>query len=155
MRKFLLWISLWLSVLSVSAQSKASNGTLFSFDNEGKAAYNLFIRFEKGSLTGVCFVKPCEGGWAGSVINEFGVKAFDFVYRAESQRVRLFHLVGFLNKWYIKRVLKRDWSYLLAYPQIEKKDKRRKITVTGNGTIVMENLRYRIGYTFVPLNSVK
>lgn len=155
MRKFLLWISLWLAVLSVSAQQAAPSGTLFSFDKEKKATYNLFIRFEKGSLTGICFIKSCEGGLVGSVMNEFSIKAFDFVYRAESQKVRLFHLVGFMNKWYIKRILKKDWSYLLAYPQVDNKDKRRKITVTDNGAIVLENRRYRICYTFIPLDSVK
>jgi len=155
MKRFFLWISFLLFVVSATAQDVAPTNPLFSFNEEGKGEYSLTIHFKKSDISGLCVLKNNENGLAGSVFNEFGIKAFDIIYKTDNQKVTLLNVISFLNKWYIKRVVKADWRFLFSYPNIKKKDKTRKLTFEDDNRIVLENLKYQTIYTFVPLSQDK
>ena len=64
------------------------------------------------------------------MINEFGAKAFDFTYT--NGKVKVLNVVAFLDKWYIRRVLRRDLKHILPTlpPDKESYYKRRWISYT-------------------------
>ena len=71
------------------------------------------IHFARADFTGICVLRRTAGGAAGTVVNEFGVRAFDFTYDAQHRRVQLAQIMPMLDKWYIRRTLRRDWCALL------------------------------------------
>jgi hypothetical protein len=85
----------------------------------------------------------------GTVVNEFGINAFDFVYNKEKQEVKLIDVISFIDKWYIKKALKEDLEALLSLN--EKKDKNKEITKQEDDTIILNDKRYKITYTLTPL----
>lgn len=145
MKAFLIYISLFLASFASASP--------FSFNKEGRATYNLFMQFKENGITGICIIKAGEDLWKGSVINEFGVKAFDFTYQTGKQKVKLLNVTGFMNKWYIKKTIRSDWKYLLSYPNHKKKDKNHRLTVKEDGTIILENRKHSIQYVFTPIET--
>lgn len=71
------------------------------------------IHFARADFTGICVLRRTAGGAVGTVVNEFGVRAFDFTYDAQHRRVQLAQIMPMLDKWYIRRTLRRDWCALL------------------------------------------
>ncbi|MDR3118556.1 MAG: hypothetical protein LBU44_03950 [Mediterranea sp.] len=150
MRKFLVWINLLPVAIHISAQDVMPSEIPFHFDNTGKIEYNFFLQFKENGFTGICIIKQGDGEMIGSIINEFGVKAFDFVYKINSGKIRLLNVIAFMDKWYIKKIVMEDWKYLLAYPNVKKQSKKRKVVRMDDGGIVLENTRHRIRYTLTP-----
>ena len=90
----------------------------------------------------------------GSVVNEFGIKAFDFIYDKSDGSLELHNVISFFDKRFVRRTVKGDWKYLLAFEAEEKKDRNRKITVDKEGTIILENVKHHIRYILSPLASI-
>lgn len=152
MRAILLWISMLMLAAAVHAQS--SQDSLFSFQGD-MLKYNMSIQRDALSITGICLMKRSDGRILGSVVNEFGIKAFDFTYDTSKRKVKLQNVVGFINKWYIRKVLKGDLRYLFSYRVPAQADPHRTLTVSGGGIIDMKNTKYRLEYRFEPLTDVK
>ena len=57
------------------------------------------ISFEKGGITGVCLLRKEEQTVSGTIMNEFGIKVFDFVYYRQRDKLRLFNVIEMLDKW--------------------------------------------------------
>ena len=76
--------------------------------------YDLLIKFRGQEITAIC-VLEFHQGIVGTVVNHFGVKVFDFIYpdSGEKKKLRLFNVIKPLNKWYIRRVLRRDLTFVL------------------------------------------
>ena len=94
--------------------------------------YHLLMQVKGQEVTGICVIDSvADGGLVGTVINEFGAKAFDFTYNNKG-KVKVLNVVAFLDKWYIRRVLRRDLAKIL--PTLPKDEescyKRRWITYT-------------------------
>ena len=94
-----------------------------------------------------------DGSIVGTVVNEFGIKAFDFTFA--NGKAKVFNVIGPLNKWYIRKVLKGDFTFLLSNMKKsgDVKKKKRRLTVTPDGDIVMRNDRFKISYTLTPMDS--
>lgn len=90
----------------------------------------------------------------GSAINEFGIKGFDFILDKQKGKVKLRNVVKFLDKWYIKRVLRADLALLLRESNTPRQMRKRKLDIV-DGRIILENHRYHITYQFKPLNEIK
>ena len=102
-------------------------------------------------ITGLCIMDIADdGAIVGTVVNEMGVKAFDFTM--VSDKTKIINVIGPLNKWYIKRVLRKDFSFILHYIKGGKDVimKWRTLRFLPNGDINVENARYKINYTFTP-----
>lgn len=140
-----------LSALSVSAQD--SSDSLFSFQGN-TLKYNMSIQRKEMNITGICMMRRTGNDIIGSVVNEFGIKAFDFDYNIDKKKVKLNNVVGFINKWYIRKILKGDLKYLFSYGKNMEKDKNRDLIIGADKSIEMDNNKFHLKYVFTPLNDL-
>lgn len=140
-----------LSALSVSAQD--SSDSLFSFQGN-TLKYNMSIQRKEMNITGICMMRSTGNDIIGSVVNEFGIKAFDFDYNIDKKKVKLNNVVGFINKWYIRKILKGDLKYLFSYGKNMEKDKNRDLIIGADKSIEMDNNKFHLKYVFTPLNDL-
>lgn len=146
MRAYLLLISL---IFSLSL-AKAGNTHPFFPTNEGeRREYTSTIQFNRNTLSGICIVKKEENKYIGTFINEFGIKAFDFIYDHKRKNVKILNTIEFLNKWYIKRVIRKDLKFLFTN-KCNFKKKNREIAYSDSCIILTDN-KYNIQYSFKPL----
>lgn len=135
MREFLVFISgLFFSLCPVKTLAQQS---LFPEESGMKMKYNAVIEMQKGYLSGICILLREEDEVKGCFFNEFGISALDFTYFPKKDKLQLHRVIAMMNKWYIKRVLKRDLRALFHELQ------------TGN--TVYQNPKYKIQYQFTPL----
>lgn len=131
MRNFLLSVSCLLLVcLAASAQ------TAFPQTEGERVKYNAVVEMPKGYLSGVCVLLREGNEVRGCFFNEFGISAIDFTYRLDKDKVKLHNVIAMLNKWYVKRVLKKDLRELVHRLQQGKNSYRDE--------------RYKIDYLFTP-----
>lgn len=93
--------------------------------------YDAYIEMPKAYISGVCVLQREDGLIKGTLFNEFGITAFDFTYAPERGKVKLQHVMKQMDKWYIRRVLRRDLARLMTRLQQGKTvyyNERRKIT---------------------------
>jgi len=133
--KLLLVAGLLFLSLNINAQKEFPK-------NEGdRARYNVQIDFKKAYISGLCLMLMEDDIIKASVVNEFGVSALDYTYNPTKQKVKILKVMGKMNKWYIKKVLKRDLKQvMLNLPQ---------------GENTYEDKKYSIKYTFEPLNETQ
>ena len=120
----LLCISL-LSVTKLHAQ------TTFPFSEGERCKYAAYIEMNGSYLSGICVLMKEDGIIKGCLFNEFGVTALDFTYQPERNKVKLHHVIKMIDKWYIRRVLRKDMAQVMTGLQNGKSDyqnERRKIT---------------------------
>lgn len=103
-----------------------------------EAKMTVEITFNKGYITGLCLLNTENDTTYGTIMNEFGIKVFDFVYREPSKKIKLLHLMPMLNKWYIKRVLKKDMCNIIPH-------------LLESAAYEYRNEKYNIHYLFTPL----
>ena len=114
--------------------------------------YQLLMQIRGREMTAICVMNvTSDNSIIGTVVNEFGVKSFDFTY--SDGKAKVLNVIGPLDKWYIRKVLRGDISFFLSnYDQGKNAmKKKRKLTVMPNGDIIVSNERYNINYTFSPM----
>ena len=75
--------------------------------------YNLLMEVRGQEITAICMMNfEDDGSIVGTVVNEMGVKAFDFTYA--NGKAKVINVLGPLNKWYIRMVLRKDFSFILS-----------------------------------------
>lgn len=150
-RRSLLSISLlwWLSVLSVSAQHSFVGQAL---PTDSVTSFTSEMSFRGNGLSGVCVAKGTTVGAKGSLMNEFGIKALDFIYDAERGKVKVLNVMTFLNKWYIKRVMRQDLLILFRCNE-QSVGKKHQLTKTSDGSVELTNKKYNIAYSLTPIIS--
>ena len=79
-----------------------------------------------------------RGTVKGSLFNEFGITALDFTYDRRKDKVKLHSVVKMMDRWYIRRVLRRDLHEVLKGLE--------------QGDSIYEDKRYHINYKFTPLH---
>lgn len=93
-------------------------------------SYKMYIEFGKGYLSGICILGKENNIIKSSIINEFGVSIMDFTYDMKKDKVKLMYVMNTLNKWYIKRVLKKDLKevvHLMQNGENEYRNNKRKL----------------------------
>ena len=120
---------------------------LHASDLGEKRQFNVIIETAKANVSGICIIKTDEEGSRGAIVNEFGIHVLDFTVSSDNRKVKLLHVVDFLNKWYIKRVLRKDLQFLFSR---NRSDRHRELHIDGD-TAVMQNKRYKITYTFTEI----
>lgn len=113
--------------------------------------YQLLMEIRGQEITSICMMNvEDDGSIVGTVVNEMGVKAFDFTYA--NGKAKVINVLGPLNKWYIRMVLRKDFGFILS--NIDRHQdvvyKKRSMTFTPDGDIVVKNDKYNIRYTFTP-----
>ena len=77
-----------------------------------RSEYSVLMKVGKRELTGICIVETGEdGAMTGTLMNEFGVKAFDFT--RQEGKTRIINVMGPLDKWYVRRRLRKDFDRIL------------------------------------------
>ena len=102
-RLYLPFISLLLC-LTVRLQAQ----TTFPSAEGERAKYSAYIEMPKGYVSGICVLLKEEGVVKGSLFNEFGFTALDFTYHPERDKIKLHSVMKMMDKWYIRKVLKKD-----------------------------------------------
>ena len=121
-------------------------------DSGVSSEYAFLMQARGQELTGICMVnETAEGQTIGTIVNEFGVKAFDF--NIEDGKVKILNVIKPLDRWYIRKVLRKDIGFAFQHIHQGKdfSEKRRKITFQEKGDIVVDNEKYKIRYTFTPI----
>lgn len=123
-------------------------------DSVESREYNLLMQVRGQEVTSICMmnISP-DGTIVGTVVSEMGMKAFDFTY--ERGKANVLNVVAFLNKWYIRKVLKKDLAFILSN-MFDGKDivkKKRRLSFLPNGDIEAVNAKFNIHYTFTPMRS--
>ena len=111
--------------------------------------YNILIQARGNNVTGLCLMNLYpDSSIIGTVVNDFGVKVLDFTYA--KGKARVMNVFGPINKWYIRRVLRGDFAFILA--NLRRGEdvvaKKRRLTIMPNGDIQVANERYKINYVF-------
>lgn len=128
MRRFLLSISLLLAaVFSLDARgvsvvtepvevTSLTDATdvsfLFPFAGDESTRYIVAITFKTASFSGICVVKNIGTQIAGTIVNEFGIRAFDFTMSQDRRRVKLLTVMKPLDKCLIRKAIARDLKRL-------------------------------------------
>ncbi|MBQ6203317.1 MAG: hypothetical protein IJK46_04415 [Prevotella sp.] len=147
MRRCFLLINLLtlLCLLPCHAQDVADDSIVSS-------EYTFLMQARGQELTGICMVSIApDGNLTGTIVNEFGIKAFDFLINRG--KVRLVNVMKPLDKWYIKKVLRKDFGFAFRHiPQgKDTTEKKQRITFPDNGEIIVDNDKYKIHYVFTPI----
>lgn len=103
----------------------------------GSIRYNAQIETPKGYVSGICILLNDSTEIKGSFFNEFGISAIDYSYLKKKEKIKLHHVMGFMNKWYIKKQLKKDLLCLMHNLRKE--------------TCQYKNDRYNITYSLTPM----
>ena len=112
--------------------------------------YNLRIFVRGQQITGICVMEQREeGSLVGTVINEMGVKVFDFTF--ENGKSQILNVIGPADRWFIRRALRKDFNFILAhlFEKEEIKTGKRKMWFE-EGDICFSG-RHKIEYRFTPL----
>lgn len=146
------------------AEAAASSATVWSQSLRSdslKNGYRVSIKTPKTSITGLCIVKRSGGELRGSLINEMGAKAFDFV--VTDANCQLLNIIPALDKWYIRKTLADDLFFLFGVDnpsaafagkaeRFEQNDclivtyGKKQIIRKADGSVSMTNSRRRLQY---------
>jgi hypothetical protein len=155
MRNGLMCVSLLLMFFLVPCHAMdEGQAGLLPADTLVTKEYNMLMQVRGQEITGICVMNIApENNIVGTVVNEFGVKAFDFTF--SQGKAKVLNVVGPLNKWYIRKVLRGDFAFILSNIDTNKDfiKKKRRISFLPNGDISASNDRFKIRYTFTPMNS--
>ncbi len=106
MQRYLQSISILLFFL-LSMPVKSQN-QVFPDSVGQKVKYNALIEMKKGYLSGICILANDGEKIKGCLFNEFGISAIDFIYNPIKKKVRLVNVIKMFDKWYIKKILKKN-----------------------------------------------
>lgn len=119
---FLLFLSILVGMIGCSsvapavkrtAAAQPSNFKVWTTDlrsDELKNSYRIVLRAPGNTLTGLCILKKSGDEWRGTLINEMGAKAFDFIITDD--KCELLHVISLMDKWYIKKTVATDLHFL-------------------------------------------
>lgn len=109
---------------------------------------------ERGGFCGLCIMEKQDNIIKGSLFNEFGITAFNFEFDFRNAKIKLYDVISFLNRWYIKKIIKGDLEFLFSNILLDKKSgsKGRELE-TADEKVVLRNLKYHIAYSFSNINT--
>lgn len=106
--------------------------------NEGeRIRYNAYIEMPRAYISGIGVLLKEGEMIKGSLFNEFGITALDFTYDPKRQKVKLHHVIQMMDKWYIRRVVRKDIAQLMLCLQ--------------KGETRYVNGKRHINYQFIPI----
>ena len=126
-----------------------------------KNSYRVTLKTSENSITGICILKKNGDEWRGTLINEMGARAFDFIVTDE--KCELLNVIAMMDKWYIKKTVAADLYYLFNVDnprasfqkQLERfeqdgnlvvNNKKKQILVEPDGSVLLMNNRHNLQY---------
>ena len=122
-------------------------------DSIGRQEYKMNISVKDADVSGILVMKvDSVGGIKCALMNEFGISALNFSVSTDRKQVELVNVISFLDKWYIRKVLKSDLEYLFSATEdnLEKENHDRVIR-RADDSVILENKKYSITYTLEQL----
>lgn len=108
LRTCLISVSLLLNALLTLADAQS----LLPQSVGEKARFTAVIEMPKGYMSGIC-VLLCDGDLIkGSMFNDFGITFMDFTFNQRKDKVKLLSVQKMMDKWYIRKILRRDLRLL-------------------------------------------
>lgn len=128
MKAFLASVSFLLLFFSVpSASQEAENSCI--------REYQLLMNVRGNNISALCIMEIAqEDNIIGTVVNEMGMKVFDFTL--QRGKIKILNVIAPLNKWYIRKKLRKDFLYMIPLLDQEEKFFDKK----------------QVKYTFTPMN---
>ena len=120
--------------------------------DEGRQQYGVSITARGAEITGVCIVKADAEGSRGAIVNEFGIHALDFMVSADRRKVKLLNVIAMMDRWYVRRVVKKDLRMLFNATADGEQGSGRTVTVEPDGTVTLTNTRYKLKYSLKKLH---
>jgi len=139
MLRYLLSIKVLLIGVLLAVSATVCGQSQFPTFIGDRAKYDVKIDIRKAYISGVCMMVNDEGIIKASIMNEFGLSAMDFTYDTNKKKVKILSVMSKMNKWYIKKVLKKDLKQMMD--------------LLRQDIFTYENKKYQITYTFKPLNN--
>lgn len=119
---------------------------------QGRRQYSVSIEARGAVVTGLCMTKTDSTGTRGAIVNEFGIHALDFTLTADRSKVKLLNVMSQIDRWYIRRVVRRDLQFLFGATAGGERRRKRSVTVEPDGTVVMQNTKYNLKYSLKPID---
>jgi hypothetical protein len=118
------------------------------FDSTNVIKFHATINFKTSEMSGILVFKKINDSLsAGSFINEFGVKGFDFTI--SSKETKFSYLFKKLDKWYIRRSLGTDLHFLFLRPELQKS------CSIDDKQVFVRNIKRFLFYVYYPVNVEK
>ena len=146
MRRCLLLSSLLAICLTTMAQD-------YLLPLGGRQQYSVTISARGAEITGICMVKTDGEGSRGAIVNEFGLHALDFTLTVDRSKAKVLNVLPMMDRWYIRRVLRKDLRLLFGATQTGQQKGGRTLTIDSDSTVVMNNERYKLKYSLKRLNN--
>ncbi|HPT21383.1 MAG TPA: hypothetical protein PLR88_05505 [Bacteroidales bacterium] len=87
------------------------------FDTLNVRKFKTGIHYGSNEITGIIIYKKLNDSiYAGSFINEFGIRGFDF--KLSGNRVGMENMIKNIDKWYIRKKLENDLHFLFSRPEM-------------------------------------
>ena len=132
-------------------------------DDTQKNDYRINISTDKFNISGIWVVRQIDNSWRGIIMNEFGLKMFDFICTAK--KCELKNVFTAANKWYIRKTIAEDIQFILEIdnPAFKKGRTAQRsfnnntLTITHedkllqrfpSGKMVMNNKKRNLRYSF-------
>ncbi len=126
-----------------------------------KNSYRVVLKTPGNSITGICILKKNGDEWRGTLINEMGAKAFDFIITDE--KCELLNVISMMDKWYIKKTVAADLYFLFNVDnprasfqkKLERFEqdgnlvvnyKKKQLLVEPDGSVLLMNNRHNLRY---------
>lgn len=142
-------------LISLFCLTSAAYASDYLLPLEGRQQFTVFISARGMELTGVCIIRTDEEGSRGAIVNEFGVHALDFTLSSDRRKVKLLNVMPVMDHWYIKKVVRGDLKYLFLATETPQSKGKRTVTVEDDGTVTLENMKYRLKYSLKPINNTQ
>lgn len=90
--------------------------TVPASDTLVRSEYSVMIKALGMDFSGICVMERNEDGQiTGTIISQMGPKIFDFTM--SGRRVRVFNVIEPLDRWFIRRRIRKDLSAILSDPE--------------------------------------
>ena len=135
-----------------------------NFSAEGVNRYRVNISFGEGGISGIMMVSLNGSTYKGTVVNEFGIRGFNFICSASE--TKLTDVMTFIDKWYIRRTIAADLQMLFCADlpdytpsggltrretggelTVEAGKGERRVVRQAGGNVTMENMKRNITYS--------
>lgn len=129
---------------TIEVADTTENISLFPFYGDESTRYTVAITFKTASFSGICVVKNIGTQIAGTIVNEFGIRAFDFTMNRDRRHVKLLNVMKPLDKCLIRKAIARDLKRLFNATTTDE-----YVSVEGDKIIMRRPNR---SYTFSKMN---
>ena len=117
---------------------------IFPFNDNEPTRYTVAITFKNASFSGICVVKQKDDIIVGTIVNEFGIRAFDFTVSLDRKHVKLLNVMKTLDKCLVRKTIARDLRQLFSSSSTDE-----YVSVEGVKIIMRRPNR---SYTFSKMN---